>query len=104
MLRRCRRHFVTRGIALALVLRLCLAATSSTHAQEQLADAQSSTPREHWDKDVIAFQSPDGMPPTSESWIAPPADPAYGTPGPPVTTYTDPAWGGQPVVLPCPSD
>ena len=80
-------------------------------ASEQLGAQLSTDAPEQWDTGVIAYQSPDmyqsqEMLPaqTGEYWIASPGGQPQPQVAPPATTFTDPAWGGQPVVLPCPSD
>ena len=57
---------------------------------------------EQWDTDAVGYAPQDGQPISGQPWIAPPA----GQPqmGPPITTYSDPAWGGPSVVLPCSTD
>jgi hypothetical protein len=93
----------------ATALALC-AAVVDVRAQELVTNRGDNPPAEQkWGPDVIAYQSPDMLPaPMGEGWIAPPGYPQAYAPqpmGPPVTTtYTDPAWGGQPVVLPSPTD
>jgi hypothetical protein len=92
----------------AIALSLFVAARGGASEPALLSsDLASARPEAHWDSNVVAYQSPDQFSPpfVGETWIAPPgAPPQFAPQAPPVAAYTDPAWGGQPVVLPCPTD
>jgi hypothetical protein len=112
MVCRSRCQNVKRFVALALVLCAYVSCASKAIASAQLgAQLSTDAAAEQWDTGVIAYQSPDMYqsqdmlpPPTGEYWIASPGAQPQPQVAPPETTYTDPAWGGQPVVLSCPSD
>jgi Protein of unknown function (DUF1207) len=103
MVCRTRCNTVTRLlIALALSLSVVLAG----RATAQIMRASGGTAPvdiEPCDTGIVACQSPDMFPaPPNQSWIAPPGcQPQFTEP---LTTYTDPAWASQPVVLPGPND
>jgi hypothetical protein len=95
---------VSRLCVLALALCFASAHACVADAQDLLQNSAGrvADAEPHWDTEAIAYQSPDVMPAQAgEAWIASPGDPQM---APPVTTYTDPAWGTAPVVLPCPTD
>jgi len=103
MVCRSRCQFLLRLCALALTLRCCVTAASVATAQEMLPAAPNmGAVVEEWDTDAVGYAPQDGQPISGQSWIAPPGGPPQM--GPPITTYSDPAWGGPSVVLPCPTD
>jgi hypothetical protein len=102
MLRCFRCQLVMRLCALALTLRLLLAAANGAKAQEIFSSPPMGTVVEQWDTNAIGYAPQGSEPPPNQAWIASPGGPP--PMGPPITTYADPGWGGQPVVLPSPSD
>jgi hypothetical protein len=85
----------------------CAVFASATEAQETLPNyAPGASVAGQWDNGVVNYPSPAAQPaPPSPAWIAQPyGQPPYTPPSAPITNYTDPGWGGSPVVVPCPSD
>jgi hypothetical protein len=92
-----------RTIAFALAFALCGASIEHAPAQMPAPANSAMVPMPgQWDGGVVNY-SPQPAPPMppAQTWIAPTYD--TNQYGPPVTTYTDPGWGGPPVVVPCPS-
>lgn len=104
MIRCYRCHFVTRSLAFALAIRLYAPLAGDAIAQEMLPGNVAGAPTfGQWESDVVGYppQTVQPAPPTQE-WIAPPYDQSQFAA--PAMNYTDPGWGGPPVVVPCPSD
>ncbi|MFO0791830.1 MAG: DUF1207 domain-containing protein [Pirellulales bacterium] len=113
---RCRRVMMF-ALALALAVRWCALATSPARAQEMLPQGAAAASAAQWDNGLVGYPSP--MVPAQQMPGAPirPGTPmmqaapppgwmvnSYEQQPPPMTNYTDPGWGGPPVIVPCPSD
>jgi len=122
MIRRLRCPRVTLVIALALAVHSCALLNPRAIAQEMLPDGSVATPVGQWDSGVVGYPpqmvqmqgqpalqgypAAQGAPmmqagPRPQGWIASPYEQQQCAP---MTNYTDPGWGGPPVIVPCPSD
>jgi hypothetical protein len=100
MFRRFRFRHVMRLYALALAIWCCAACVVITKAQDMLPVGQPGVQGgQPWEMGAVGYE-PQFAPPAlaQQTWIASPADQPQMLP--PVTTYSDPGWGEQPVVLP----